>query len=104
MACNSGCDVLDTHVHFGQQNVFGYPEREWLSYASGADMMETMDDVEFRTRLRGMRLMIRDESKEAINELAEDLLLIEQSRAEVRSMRARLEEVNGNRWLDYDDH
>merc|ERR1712232_494765 len=67
-------------------------------------MMETMDDVEFRTRLRGMRLVIRDESKEVIHELAEDLLLIEQSRAEARLMRARLEEMDANRWGDYDDH
>lgn len=65
-----------TEENFGEQNVFGYQERDWLSFASGAEMLASIGEQEVRDRLADQGTAVG-----SALECADQLLLLEEGRA-----------------------
>jgi hypothetical protein len=59
------------HLNFSNANMFGYPERDWSSYADGAALLKDIGDQELRDRLMQAQLPCED----AAAACAERLLL-----------------------------
>jgi len=69
-------EVGGSHLQFGDQNQFGYPQRNWASFQSGSDLLAALGEEEIRDRLRS-RKETHHLSDDAIEACAERLLLHE---------------------------
>mmetsp|Transcript_109153 Transcript_109153/g.233260 ORF Transcript_109153/g.233260 Transcript_109153/m.233260 type:complete len:512 (+) Transcript_109153:103-1638(+) len=69
-----GCEeAMD--VNFGEQNHFGYPERNWSSFTSGEEMLASIGEQEVRDRLAAQGSAVG-----SAVECADQLLLLERSK------------------------
>mmetsp|Transcript_10287 Transcript_10287/g.23169 ORF Transcript_10287/g.23169 Transcript_10287/m.23169 type:complete len:507 (+) Transcript_10287:104-1624(+) len=62
-----GCEEA-TDAEFSEQNHFGYPERNWLSFNSGAQMLASIGEQEVRDRLAAQSTAVGS-SEECANQL-----------------------------------
>lgn len=66
-------------VEYSEQNMFGYPDRSWHSFADGEALLQELGEDEIRDRLRKrFRKLASPLSEGILLECAERLLLLEQ--------------------------
>jgi len=81
-----GCEEAD-NVNFSVENQFGYPDRDWLSFNCGAEVLASIGEEEVRGRLGDQSL-----DTSSTEECANQLLLLEKTKQLAAQEAARARE------------
>merc|ERR1712232_591142 len=55
-ACLGVSDLAQGGLHYSDKNQFGFPQRDWATFADGAELLTALGQDEVRARLRHVRL------------------------------------------------
>jgi hypothetical protein len=47
-----GCNEIQEDLRFNDQNVFGFPERQWMKFTNGNEVLKELGEEEVRARLK----------------------------------------------------
>lgn len=90
-----GCQEEQEELEFNENNVFGFPQRDWLQHSSGKQVLELIGEDEVRARLKILQPNLVEQHNQLSAELCADRLLpLEVEEQQNREEAARLRAEN----------